>query len=113
MKSKDLAKLSKTELFAMLVDIEKKLEQIKSEPQYKRAKLETAQKKVKRCLCECLYCTDSKTITKTDRKNGEEYEYLIDDCGREVCPYLDFFRNQTQSEEEIEKTFKNLLNSVL
>lgn len=113
MKSKDLAKLSKIKLFEMLVDIEKKLEHLKNEPQYKSTKLKVAQRKVKRCLCECLYCTDSKTVTKTDRKNGEEYEYLIDDCGREVCPYLDFFRNQTQSEEEIEKTFKNLLNSVL
>lgn len=106
---KDLKKLPKSKLFAMQKDIDKKLKQIKSKEPFERyeyAKLQTIQKQIKRCLCECLYCTKSKTITKT--KNGEEYEYLIRDCGK-PCVYIDFFKDQSQSDEEIEKKLKNLL----
>jgi hypothetical protein len=117
MKIDDLKKLSKAELFKMQEEFKGKLEYIKTheiEPQrrYETAKCETILKQLKRCLCECLYCTKSKTIIKIDPKSGEEYEYLKEDCGKKVCPYLDFFKNQSQSDEEIEKSLKNLLNNL-
>lgn len=117
-KADKLSKLSKEELF----EIEGKLKSItprwiniqmkgKSYFELKNVnhKIRRIKKKVRKALYECGYCAEAKFKIMVD-KTGDEREYMIRDCGREECPYKDFFKENAISKTD--KALKKMLKEI-
>jgi hypothetical protein len=108
MKTKDLDKLTKQELFKMLNDTAGKLDRLKKEdPWNKKVPIvETEKKKIRRVLYECLFCADAQIETITD-KHGNEKDFIKRDCGLKECPYHEYFISKTKEDDaRIKKLIK-------
>jgi DhnA family fructose-bisphosphate aldolase class Ia len=115
MKAKDLAKYTKIELFKMIGDIDikiSKINPINSRDRWQIQKLENLKRKVKRNIYECVYCAEA-TIKTTEDKYGNEKDFILHDCGSEICPYHEYFKNQSpDSEDKLKKILKLFLKDA-
>ena len=75
-----------------------------------KEKVKRITKKVRKVLYECGYCADAKFNVMVDGKTGDEREYMVRDCGREECPYKDFFKENAVS--KVDKALKKMLKEI-
>ena len=73
-------------------------------------KIRRIKKKVKKALYECGYCSEAKFNIIIDETTGDEREYMINDCGREECPYKDFFKENAVSKTD--KALRKMLKEI-
>lgn len=80
--------MSKKELLKEIERIEDKIKFVQDADKLER--YETRLTKAKSYFYECRGCDHSKTETYIG-KDGEEKERFLRDCGKEKCPYHDYF----------------------
>lgn len=112
----EIKKTDKKELFEKMDNLQKKIEIEKSKDMRNKTlivRLGRDIKKIRRYLYGCVYCAEA-TLGLAYDKNGFGKECIIKDCGKNICPYHDYFYgNMDVDQKEIEANLRAVLNDLL